>query len=154
MLLTFPETPRFFLDSSVILAGCASPKGASHVLLVLGAIGFLQLSVTTYVFDEVEFNATYKLPQALAKFNEFRVSIQWEMIEPGSEEVVRRWTPLVPFKDAWVLEAAVRSKPARFITLDRKHFLNKPDVASQSGLVMTLPEQAVREIRASIAGAF
>lgn len=49
------NAPRIFLDSSVIISGSASRKGASHAVLVLCEIGLLRPVVCPYVTDEAHY---------------------------------------------------------------------------------------------------
>lgn len=51
-----PETPRIFLDSSVLVAGAASFTGASRAILILAELGLLKLVVCPYILKETERN--------------------------------------------------------------------------------------------------
>jgi predicted nucleic acid-binding protein len=59
------DAPGILLDTSVLLAGVASPKGASYALLLLGQLGLIQVIVTPYILEEAERNLTKRLSNAL-----------------------------------------------------------------------------------------
>jgi predicted nucleic acid-binding protein len=149
-----PNAPRFFLDSSVILAGVASLVGASHALLVLGEVGFVRLVTLPYVFEEVERNLSKKLSRAVPRYQQIRLSIHWELVPNPPLEQVKRWSSVLPAKDAPVLAAAVSASPSRLVTLDTKHFIDSENVAQESGLVIVTPRLLVQDIRAALSRSF
>lgn len=148
------DAPRFFLDSSVILAGSASLVGASHALLVMAELGLVKAVTIPYIFDEVERNLTKKLVRGLARYQQIRTSIDWEVADNPVPPEINKWTVVLPLKDAPVLAAAVIANPARLITLDTKHFIDLPQVAQQSGLIIATPRNILIDIRAALAAKF
>ena len=143
----FPETPRLFVDSSVIISGCASHKGASRALLTLGEMTLLQLVVSPFVLRETERNLSYDLSHGLPFYERIRQAINWEFAPDPPEAEARAWLAFLPPKDAPVLASAIVAKPSRFITLDTRNFLNKPEVANRSGLIILTAGDALLEIR-------
>lgn len=149
-----PNAPRFFLDSSVILAGSASVFGASHALLILGELGLIRLVTIPYVFNEVERNLALKLARAVPRYQQIRAAINWEIIDNPSFEEVEKWTALLPAKDAPVLAAAAATAADRLITLDIKHFIDPAGVARASGLVIAAPREVVGDVRSALSRYF
>jgi hypothetical protein len=149
-----PNAPRFFLDSSVILAGSASLVGASHALLVLGEIGFIRLITIPYVFEEVERNLAKKLIKGLPRYQQIREAINWEIIPNPSSSELDVWRSNLAEKDIPILVGAINAKPERLITLDTKHFLNAQAVSQKSGIVIATPRDVVNDIRAAISAKF
>ncbi len=143
-----PETPRVFLDSSVLIAGSASFTGASRAILTLAEVGLLRLVVCPYVLEETERNLVKKLPEALPYYRRLCHSLKWELIEDPAPEEARQWIDVIEAKDAPVLAAAVQARPARLVTLNTKDFTMSPEVAEQTGLVICTPADLLREIRA------
>jgi hypothetical protein len=149
-----PNAPRFFLDSSVILAGSASLVGASHALLVPGEIGFIRLITIPYVFEEVERNLAKKLIKGLPRYQQIREAINWEIIPNPSSSELDVWRSNLAEKDIPILVGAINAKPERLITLDTKHFLNAQAVSQKSGIVIATPRDVVNDIRAAISAKF
>ena len=153
--LVDPNAPRVFLDSSVVISGSASRKGAAHALLVLCEIGLFRPVVCPYVIDEVERNLHKKLPESLARFKELEANIAWEIVPDPEIQNILPWVRVILAKDAPVLAAAIQAKPHRFITLDTKDFISATsDVSQQSGLVIATPGDLLREIRSILVRAF
>lgn len=57
-----PTPLRVFLDADVIIAGSASPRGASHALLLIGALGLVQAWTSPGVVTEVRRNLLRSSP--------------------------------------------------------------------------------------------
>jgi predicted nucleic acid-binding protein len=148
------ELPRFFLDSSVILAACGSARGANSVIMKLAEIGMIEVVTIPYVFDEVERNLERKFADSSQTYRVLRSNIPWVIMTNPSAEQFIRWLQIIPLKDASVLEAAVQINPARLVTLDQKHFIRPAIVAQQTGLTIATPKQVVEDIRATLASAF
>ena len=149
-----PEPPRFFLDSSVIIAGVASHKGASRGLLTLAEIGIIRVIVSPFAVNETERNLRWKLPDALPYFRKIQEAINWESVADPAQADVHVWASLVPLKDAPIIAAAVIAKPHRLVTLDVKHLIEPTEVAERSGLAIRTPAQVLTEIRQYIAEGF
>lgn len=141
-----PETPRIFLDSSVLVAGAASFTGASRAILILAELGLLKLVVCPYILKETERNLAKKLSEALPYYRRLCNSLDWEVVSDPAPAEVRRWAGIIETKDAPVLAAAVEAKPARLVTLNTKDFTS--EVARQTRLEICTPGNLVREIRA------
>ncbi len=149
-----PKSLRIFPDASVLIAGVASYTGASRALLILAELGLVTLVTCPYVLEEVRRNLALKLPEAEPYFDQLQASIPWEMVDDPHKDEVDQWMELVPAKDAPVLAAAVSAAPSRFVTLDKVHFLDKPEVAKRSGLNICAPGQLMQEIREVLAAGF
>jgi len=151
---TDPTAPRIFIDSSVLLSGLASRKGASYALLVLAELGFVNPIVSEYVLDEVERNLLAKLSAYVPNYRRVRETVAWEIASEPSIEMMRQWASIVPDKDIPVLVAAIESRAQRLVTLDIQHFLKSPEVAAKSGLNICTPADLLRDIRAAIRRSF
>lgn len=149
-----PRMPRIFLDASVILSGLMSDRGASHALLILAEIGLIRPVVCEYIFTEVERNVANKVPKFLPTFHRLMRELAWEVVENPSREDVVRWLDVILEKDAPVLAAAVNAAPHRLVTLDTRHFIDPPQVAQRSGLVICKPGDVLQEIRTLLAQGF
>lgn len=134
-----PNAPSVFLDTSVIISGILSRQGASHAILTLCELGLLRLVVCPYILDEATNNLSVYLPEIAARFQELRVSINWETIPDPSADQLRKWQGIVPDKDLPVLAAAIIANPSQLVTLDTKHFVRPIQVAEKSSLKLLHP---------------
>lgn len=149
-----PSAPRIFVDTSVIVAGIASRRGASYAILLLGELGFIRLVIIPYILNEAERNFQKKLPAALPDYQRVKTQINWDIQPNPSAILFSQWEDVIPQKDIPVLAAAVSAQPHRLVTLDTKHFIDNPDVASKSGVKILTPGDLIREIRALLAEGF
>ena len=139
---------RIFVDANVLIAGAASPTGASNAVMRLAEIGLFTLVVSRQVLDEVERNLRKKLPQALPTFAALLAVMRLEIVPDPSSAEIERWAPLIEAKDAPILAAAVSAAVDRFLTLNPKDFT--PDVGAQSGLLIQAPGEFMGQLRALI----
>jgi predicted nucleic acid-binding protein len=137
-----------FADSSVLIAGAGSKRGASRAVLVMAEIGLFRLIVSQQVLDECERNLRKELPQALPILAEILASIDLEIVSDPPAEGLAVWESIIAPKDAPIFAAAHRAKADRLLTLDRGDFA--PDVATASGLVIMTPGEFVQQIRTII----
>ena len=115
---------KIFLDSSVIIAGIASDKGASHFILELSKEKKIKAYISSTIIKEVIRNLQKKFPQLylkqfilrLPKSNFIKVSFKKE-----SDLLV--YKGIVDNKDIHVIVGAVKAKVDYLITLDQKHLL-------------------------------
>lgn len=141
-----PQTPRIFLDSSVIFAASSSATGASRLLILLGEMGLLQIVASEQVFEEVKRNLQLKAPGALDAFERFRKVLSWEIVPYPSREQVLAAEQHIAQKDAPILVAAMNARVNRLITLDVRDFKTE-QVLQFSRLMIQTPGELVKEIR-------
>ena len=109
---------RLFLDSSVVLAACGRPTGASHYVFQLAPQMGWSLLTSTYVVTEVEKNLRLRLPVSAES--------EWQQLSP----MLQRVADVVTFN--WpVLLGAGKDRPVLFtaaafsealLTLDQTDF--------------------------------
>lgn len=112
---------KVFLDSSVVIAGLASTRGASCLVLSLAEIGVFEPYVSEQVVTEVVRNVENKLPSCLPQFFALFKALPLRMAEPSQRELARA-RRLINEKDAPLLAAALTAGVDVFLSLD-KHFL-------------------------------
>lgn len=117
---------QVFLDAHVLFAAAASPAGGSALLLEFCRKKQLEPVVSRLVLLEAERNIRSKLPRAaLKRFHRFLESIPFHVVPPPPEEEVRTYRAWIHEKDAPILAAAVASRSAYLVTLDRRHFMTQ-----------------------------
>ncbi len=130
---------RVFVDTSVLLAGLASPRGAANLILTLAEAELLALVLSEEVLIEAERNLQRRLPAALPYYQEWLAASPVERVpSPTLEEVLQAARMIHP-KDAAILVAAMSAGVNYLVTLDRRHFLDDPEVTRRSGLRIGTP---------------
>ncbi|WP_003545686.1 PIN domain-containing protein [Desulfotomaculum nigrificans] len=113
---------RVFFDSSVLIAGLASPDGASNMLLVMCEMGFITPVISEKVVTEVIRNIERKLPRCLPHYHRLFKTLPFELADP-TPELITQAQKMINQKDADILAAAINAGVAYLVSLD-KHFLN------------------------------
>jgi predicted nucleic acid-binding protein len=126
--------PKVFMDSSALIAGLASSKGASNVILALAEADLLALVVSEQVLVEVERNLQEKLPRALPEYRRFLAACPLERGDLPSAAEVAAARQIIHSDDAPILAVAMALGVDYLVTINRKHFLEDPEVAQKSHL--------------------
>jgi predicted nucleic acid-binding protein len=144
--------PRVFLDTSALLAGLASPTGASNVILTLAEMELLALVVSKQVLAEAERNLQEKLPEAIPEYQRFLSTCPLERVaDPPAADVAKAKEIIHP-KDDSILMAAKNAQVDYLVTLNRKHSLDDPEVARRSGLRIGAPDGFLAWLREQLEG--
>ena len=139
--------PRVFMDTSALIAGLASPTGASHVILALAEGELITLVIAEEVLVEAERNLQEKLPRALPEYRRFLAACPLERAAMPSAAEVAAAKEMIHPKDAPILAAAMSLEADYLVTLKRKHFLDDPEVARKSGLCIGTPGDFLARFR-------
>ena len=134
-----------FVDANILIAGSASRKGTSRVILGMAEYGMIQLIVTRQVIEETERNVRLKLPKMLPVLTELLLHINLQILPDPEPHQFARWLSIIEEKDAPILEAAVQAAPDYFLTLNSKDFT--PEMALATGLVIQSPGKFVQHLR-------
>ncbi len=138
---------QVFLDANVYFAGCASPTGASALLLQLALKGRIAVTASRLVLREAERNLRRKRPpKDLEAFHRFLKHAKLRIISTPPESACAKYEGVIHPKDVAVLAAAVAAKAEYLITLDRRHFLTKAVIAHTPGLTLLTPGDFLRGI--------
>jgi len=137
---------KVFLDSSVLVAACASETGASSLILVYCQNKKIQGYISIDTVGEARKNVLNKLSEKgrerliylLKKANLNLVD------DPLAEEIVE-CEKVIHEKDAPILAAAIKSPVKFLLTLDRKHFLQPKVKGFTKHLKILTPGEFVKE---------
>ncbi|MFZ5819734.1 MAG: PIN domain-containing protein [Chloroflexota bacterium] len=139
---------NIFLDSSALIAGVISNKGAAYVLLELGAQEEILLTVSEMVVAESERSIAKKSPGNLSNLREAMKAAKLTVVQdPSGEEKAANLHLINDPDDVPILLAAMRVKVDYLVTHNRKHFLDDPKVAERSGLKIGAPGDALAWLR-------
>lgn len=141
-----PSNPlSVFLDADVLIAGAASPSGASNLVLRLGGLGVIDLVARAQVRAEVERNLRKKLPAALPAFGLLaQQTCRW-IDDPASERMAAYADWAHP-KDLSVLVAAIEASCSTLLTFNTRDFRPRRKV-----IRVETPGSFVAHVRALLA---
>lgn len=138
---------RAFIDASVLFAATYSPTGSARDLINLGLGESLTLVLSPHVSDEVRRNLTRKYPQRLSHFEVILTNANFEEVGKPSREEVLEAADYTALKDAPIVAAAIKAECTHLVTYDRKHLLDRPEVAQRSGLKIVTPTEVIDQLR-------
>lgn len=133
---------KVFFDSDALIAGSASRRGASFVLLQLSELGLIQGFVSKKVTEECYKNIQNKLPDALPNF-EAIVNHAVEIAGNPSQKELKKYIHMADKKDVPILVAAIQVKADFLVTFNTRDFF--PD--SKTGLNVVKPGDLLKKIR-------
>jgi predicted nucleic acid-binding protein len=145
------EKPRLkvFLDTSALIAGIASSKGAARELLRLAELELIDIVLSRQVIVEADRNIEAKMPEVMYEYRAFIELLAPTLIDDPSPENVKKYSCLIDPDDAPILAAAVLSGVDYLVTWDRKHFL-KSDIKINSHLKILAPGEFLKYFRRHI----
>jgi len=152
-VITLRDMPEInlFLDSSALVAGILSMKGAARTLLLLAESGHIAVTISEQVLAETERVIARKVPAALTDFRQAILASQAQIVRDPSPDEVRAHTDLISHPaDIPIILAAMQAKVDYLVTLNRKHFLDDVDVARKSGLNIGTPGDVLSWVRGQL----
>ena len=124
------NTPKIFLDTSVIIAAIFSSTGGARELFHLANNDSITLYVGDIVLKEADTVLLRKKPALRKILAKVLSSPNIKITEPPSEEAQKIASRLMDYApDAQVLAEAIQANPDWFVSHDRQHFLDKPHLA-------------------------
>jgi len=143
------QKPKVFLDTSALIAGIASSKGAARAVLQLAEIGLIDVFVSRQVIVEADRNIEDKLPEMLNEYRKFMEFLAPVLIDDPPQREIKRFLTLIHPDDAPILAAAVNAAADFLVTWDRKHFIGK-NIHVHSSLKIVTPGEFLRYFRESL----
>jgi len=133
-------TTRVFLDASVLFSAAYSRSGASREILRSALRREIIVVVSRQVVEEARRNLKRKAPTAAEALEQLMELLSPEIAADSSFSQLRAAASHINLKDAPVLAAALGAKVDYLLTLDRRHFIDDPKVARESGLSILTPD--------------
>ncbi len=115
---------KVFLDTSALIAGIASIKGAAREILRLAEINMIDIVVSRQVIIEADRNIESKLNDMLADYREYMKILSPELVNDPSPKEIKKYASLINKDDAPILAAADLSRTDYLVTWDKKHFIS------------------------------
>jgi predicted nucleic acid-binding protein len=140
--------PDLFFDSSALFAGVVSASGASRALLLLAEAGLVSSTVSEQVVAETERAVARKIPRALPNYREALRATGLRIVGDPSPTEIEAHKDIVKHQtDVPIVVAAMQVKADYLVTLNRRHFVDDPNVAARSGLRIGAPGDALVWVR-------
>lgn len=140
------QRPKVFLDTSALIAGIASSKGAARAVLQLAEIRLVEVIVSRQVIVEADRNIEDKLPEMLSEYREFIKFLAPVLVDDPSHGEIKRFLTVINPDDAPILAAAVNADADFLITWDRKHFIGK-NIHTHSDMKIVTPGEFLKYFR-------
>ena len=140
------QRPKVFLDTSALIAGIASLRGAARAVLQLAEIGLIEVIVSRQVIVEADRNIEEKLPEMLNEYRKFIEILAPALVDDPQQKDVKRFLTVINPDDAPILASAVISDADFLITWDRKHFIGK-NIHIHSNLKIVTPGEFLKYFR-------
>jgi predicted nucleic acid-binding protein len=120
---------KVFLDTSVLFTAVYSETGGSRLILKLGEAGVVQLWVGPWVLREAEEVIKRKSPRSKTFFALLLARSQVRVGQEAGEEATARAMAVVGYlPDAQVVAEALEGGVDYFVSFDREHILENPNV--------------------------
>lgn len=117
-------------------------------MLILAENGQVSVTVSEQVIAETERAMARKAPRALPAYRETLRNTGLRIVRDPSPQDVQAHQHLIRhLPDVAIVLAAMRSRADYLVTLNRRHFMDDPDVAARSGLRIGLPGDALVWVR-------
>jgi predicted nucleic acid-binding protein len=136
---------RIFIDSSVLFAAAYSTSGHSFDLLHMSAQGKIIVVLSDFVIEETRQNLAASNPEKLPLLEKIINAAKIEIIETSKEEVLDACQHIT-LKDAPILAAAKIAKVNMLVSLDKRHILSHPTLATYVGAAILSPKEAFERI--------
>ncbi len=142
---------NLFLDSSALFSGIVSDAGAARILLLLAETDHILLTISEQVVTETERAIARKAPRALNDLRQAILASKARIVRnPSVEEVYAHQDLISHPADVPILLAAMGAGVDFLVTLNRKHFIDDPNVAQRTGLRIGTPGDALQWVRGQI----
>lgn len=140
------QRPKVFLDTSALIAGIASSRGAARAVLQLAEIGLIEVIVSRQVIVEADRNIEEKLPEMLNEYRGFIELLAPVLVDDPHRRDVAKYLTVINPDDAPILASALTSGADFLITWDRKHFIGK-NISIHSNLKIVTPGEFLKHFR-------
>ena len=137
--------PRVFIDSSVLITAIYSARGHSFDLLLLGVKEEITVIISDDVIYETMKNIAKDRPEKLPVLQRAFHTSNFEIVTVTKEDVFDAAKHIVE-KDAPILAAAKVSSIDMLVSLDKRHFLGKPELSAYINAPIFTPAEAFQKI--------
>ena len=132
---------RVFCDADVLIAGAASTRGASHILLQLSELTLIDCVSSAAAIAEAERNIAAKLPAASSAFRKI-LAAAVDVVPEAMASLTHTLAGQTHPKDLPILAAAVASGADFLATFNVRHYQKRTEAP-----IVVQPRRVVAAIR-------
>lgn len=119
-----PRPRRVFLDTSALIAGLISSRGAAREVLRLGEAEAVVILLSEQVLVEADRVFEKKFPGLAGEYRNFIRNVNPVLVDDPTRAEVKKAAEWIDEADAPILAAALKSDADCIVTWDKRHFLN------------------------------
>jgi predicted nucleic acid-binding protein len=138
--MAFNRRARVFLDTSALIAGVLSRKGAAYQTLKAAEAGLLELMVSADVLIEADRNMEKKFPALMEDYRQLIEDLKPILTDDPTIEEIQKAGQWIEASDAVILAAAIKSLPDYLVTWNTKDFMSARMPKSLPFKIMNPPE--------------
>ena len=132
-------------------APCLPPlihsTGGARELLRLAIQGRVLVLISQEVLEETIRNLVRKAPEKIVAYKELLALLDLEVVCSPTRAEVWEAEEHVAQKDAPIIAAVKKSQVDFFVNLDKKHLLDRPNLAIYTSTIIGSPREALEYIR-------
>ena len=136
---------RVFIDSSVLFSAAYSSKGHARDLIMMAARAEIRLVISSLVIEETRRNLADFAPEVLPALEQIFDAINFDIVNPSKADVIEA-AKIVALKDAAILAAVKVAQVDMFVSLDKKHLLDRPELETYASTPILRPVDAYQRI--------
>jgi predicted nucleic acid-binding protein len=134
-----------FIDSSVLFSAAYSSKGHACDLIIMAARNEFRLVISPLVMDKTRRNLADFAPEVLPALEQIFDAIDFEIINPSKADVIEA-AKIVALNTAAILAAVNVAQVDMFVTLDKKHLVNRPKLEAYARTLILRSVDAYQRI--------
>ena len=137
---------RVFLDTSALIAGILSSKGAAREVLRLGEAEVIEIVVSRQVLIEADRVLQEKFQDLLDSYHAFLKSLDPVVVDDPPHDMIQKVLGWIDSADAPILAAAIQAKVDYLISWNTRHFMKK-SVVENTPFPVLVPAGFLEEFR-------
>ena len=137
---------RVFLDTSALIAGILSSKGAAREVLRLGEAEVIEIVVSRQVLVEADRVLQEKFQDLLDSYHAFLKSLDPVVVDDPPHAMIQKVLGWIDSADAPILAAAIQAKVDSLISWNTRHFMKK-SVVENTSFPVQIPAEFLEDFR-------
>lgn len=137
---------RIFLDTSALIAGILSSRGAAREVLRLGEAEVIEIVISRQVLIEADRVLQEKFQDLLDAYHAFLKNLDPVVVDDPPRDMIEKVLGWIDSADAPILAAAIQAKVDYLISWNTRHFMKKP-VVENTPFPVLVPAEFLEEFR-------
>lgn len=137
---------RVFLDTSALIAGIVSSKGAAREVIRMGEAEVIEIVISRQVLVEAERTLLKKFPDLLGSYHTFLENLDPTIVPDPDREQIQAAVQWIDKEDAPILAGALAARVDYLVTWNTRHFMQK-SVLEQAPFPIRIPADFLDDFR-------